>query len=114
VLVLQQAFDLADMETVEQFAFNIQWHYALDIPEESDAAKYMCPKTLWNMRNIVTINNLDGLIFNDVTEKLAETFKVNLSAQRIDSTHTKSNMHRLGLLDKSAFLLKLSTSSWPI
>jgi hypothetical protein len=41
VLVLQQAFDLTDIETVEQFAFNLQWHYALNITEESDSAKYM-------------------------------------------------------------------------
>jgi len=96
VLVLQQAFDLTDMETVEQFAFNIQWHYALNVPEESDTAKYICPKTLWNMRNIVTTNNLDGVIFNEVTGKLADTFKVDPSTQRLDSIYIKSNMRRLG------------------
>ncbi len=54
-LVLQQTLDLTDDETVNQLAFNIQWHYALNITEKSDAAKYMCPKTLWNMRNISII-----------------------------------------------------------
>jgi len=29
VLVLQQTFDLTDMETIEQFAFNLQWHKTL-------------------------------------------------------------------------------------
>ena len=43
-LVLQQDHDLTDEETVDQLAFNIQWHYALNITEESDSAKYMCPK----------------------------------------------------------------------
>ena len=37
VLILQQMHDLTDQETVLQFAFNEQWHYALDIVEESDA-----------------------------------------------------------------------------
>ena len=96
VLVLQQTFNLTDLETVEQFAFNIQWHYALNIPEESDAAKYMCPKTLWNMRMVVTENNLDEKIFTEATQKLVDTFKVDHSQQRMDSTHIKSNMRRLG------------------
>jgi hypothetical protein len=98
VLVLQQAFDLTDIETVEQFAFNLQWHYALNITEESDSAKYICPKTLWNMRTMVATDKLDNLIFNDVTGKLAEVFKVNSDTQRLDSTHIKSNMRRLGRL----------------
>ncbi len=34
-LILQQAFDLTDEEAVQQFAFNIQWRYALNITEES-------------------------------------------------------------------------------
>ena len=41
VLLLQQAHDLTDEETVFQFSFNIQWHYALNITEESDSAKYV-------------------------------------------------------------------------
>jgi hypothetical protein len=38
--------DLNDEETVDQLAYNLQFHYALDITEESDDAKYICPKTL--------------------------------------------------------------------
>ena len=96
VLVLQQTFDLTDEETVDQFAFNIQWHYALDITEESDSAKYMCPKTLWNMRSILVENSLDLILFEQITRKLADVFKVNTDNQRIDSVHIKSNMRRLG------------------
>jgi len=53
-LALQNYHDLTDLETVSQLAYNIQWHYALDIVEESDDAKYICPKTLWNMRILAT------------------------------------------------------------
>ena len=34
VLVLQQIHDLTDEETVSQLAFDLQWHYALDIVDE--------------------------------------------------------------------------------
>jgi len=95
-LVLQQVHDLTDDETVNQLAFSIQWHYALNITEESDSAKYMCPKTLWNMRSIVVDNALDTILFERTTDKLAKVFKVNTDNQRIDSAHIKSNMRRLG------------------
>ena len=95
-LILQQAFDFTDEETVQQYAFNIQWHYSLNICEESDDAKYISLKTLWNNRNIVVQNNLEQDIFIAGTDKLAQVFKVNVDKQRMDSVHIKSNMRRLG------------------
>jgi len=96
VLVLQQSLDLTDVETVNQLAFNIQWHYALNITEESDSSKYFSEKTLWNMRSIAVENGLETTLFEDITAKLADVFNVNTEKQRIDSVHIKSNMRRLG------------------
>jgi hypothetical protein len=115
VLVLQQSLDLDDQQTIDQLAFNIQWHYALNIDEESDSAKYMCPKTLWNMRSIAVENRLEALLFDSITNKLADVFKVNTDKQRIDSVHIKSNMRRLGrigIFSKSIhkFLVNLKRS----
>ena len=61
ILLLQQMFDLTDEEAVNQLAFNIQWHYALNITEDSDSAKYISPKTLWNLRSIPGSRSL-GLV----------------------------------------------------
>jgi len=96
VLVIQQTQDVTDEEAVDQLAFNIQWHYALNITEESDSAKYIGTKTLWTMRDIVYQNNLDEILFENIRNKLAKVFKVNTDNQRIDSVHIKSNMKRLG------------------
>jgi hypothetical protein len=96
VHVLQQTFDLTDQETINQFAYNIQWHYALNITEESDSAKYLSAKTLWNTRYLIAENELEALAFNAITDKLSKIYNVNLSTQRIDSVHIKSNMRRLG------------------
>jgi len=98
VILLQQMHDLTDLETVNQLAFNQQWHFALDIPSESDAAKYMCPKTLWSMRKKVTDQELDTVMFQQVAHKLARVFEVDTTKQRLDSVHLKSNMRRLGRL----------------
>jgi hypothetical protein len=95
-LILQQSFDLTDEEAMQQYAFNIQWHYALNITEESDNAKYISTKTLWNCRNIVAQNDLEDDIFKAATDRLAQVFNVNTDVQRIDSVHIKSNMRRLG------------------
>jgi len=95
-LILQQTFDLTDEETIQQYAFNIQWHYSLNISEETDDAKYISLKTVWNNRNIVAQNNLEDDIFKAGTDKLAQVFNVNIDKQRIDSVHIKSNMRRLG------------------
>lgn len=94
-LILQQTLDLTDEQTIRQYAFDTQWHYALNITEDSDTAKYISLRTLWNNRNIVTQNSLEKDIFNAGTDKLAQVFKVDTDKQRIDSVHIKSNMRRL-------------------
>jgi hypothetical protein len=95
-LILQQMHDLTDEETVDEFCFNIKWHYALDIPGESDESKYLSLKTLWALRHLVMTNGLDVELFNRTTELLAKAFRVDTSKQRIDSVHIRSNMKRLG------------------
>jgi hypothetical protein len=87
---------MTDEEAIEQLSFNIQWHYALNITEESDEAKYISTKTLWTMRDFVYQNGLDEILFKNITGKLAKVFQVNTDNQRIDSVHIKSNMRRLG------------------
>jgi hypothetical protein len=96
LLILQQTLDLDDQEAIEQLAFNIQFHFALDITEESDAGKYICPKTLWNMRRIAIENGLETVLFQSATARLAAVFGVDTEKQPIDSVHIRSNMRRLG------------------
>ena len=95
VLLIQHMNDLTDNDTLEQLAFNTKWHYALDIPDESDEAKYMSPKTLWILRDLVISHNLDEVLFGQTTGCLAKAFDVNTSKQRLDSVHICSNMKRL-------------------
>jgi hypothetical protein len=96
VLLLQQTLALTDEQAVEQLAFNIQRHYALNITSESDATKYISAKTLWTMRRIMIEENLDQSMFEALTEKLSKVFAVVCDRQRLDSVHIKSNMRRLG------------------
>ncbi len=95
-MILQQIHDMTDAETVLQSAFNLQWQYALNIFEESDSAKYMSLKTLWNMRSIVLANGLEMTVFERITGKSASVFNVNTDKQRIDSVHIQSDISRQG------------------
>jgi len=96
IMLLQEVHDLTDEETVDQVAFNLKWQYALGISEGKEKEAYVCPKTLWTMRDILAEENLSGVIFETVTDKLAKLFCVDTTRQRLDSVHIFSNMRHLG------------------
>lgn len=99
VLVLQQLQDLTDAQTVEALAFNLAWHYALDVRGESEA--YLCEKTLRNYRRLLIENDLDEVLFRQLTDRLIGAFDVEVSHQRMDSTALRSAMRsltRLGIV----------------
>ncbi|MBM9514775.1 transposase [Desulfogranum marinum] len=41
LMILQQMHDLTDEQAVEQFCFNIKWHYTLNITNPEDTASYV-------------------------------------------------------------------------
>jgi hypothetical protein len=59
IQILQHMNELTGEETIGQLAFNTKWHYALDIAEESDEAKYISLKTLWNIRQVIIEHGID-------------------------------------------------------
>jgi hypothetical protein len=96
IVLLQQMEDLTDEEAVHQFAFNILWHYALNVTDPSDFSSYVSPRTLWTMRDQVGRLGLDQLLFENVTDALKRLFDLDPSKQRLDSVHIFSNMAHLG------------------
>lgn len=99
VLLLQQLHDLSDAATVEALAFNMTWHYALDVRTEADC--YFCEKTLRNHRRLFIAQGLDEMLFRRMTDRLVRAFAVDTSRQRMDSTALRSAMRsltRLGIV----------------
>ena len=92
--ILQQMFDLTDEETIEQLAFNEQWHYALESFNPDD--QVISLKTLWTTRNLLVNDKAANKIFKSVTDKLTELYEVDTRLQRLDSVHIFSNMAKLG------------------
>ncbi len=99
VLLLQQLHDLTDAHTVEALAFNMAWHYALDVRSEADS--YFCEKTLRNYRRLFIEQGFDEVLFRGLTDRLVRAFAVDTSRQRMDSTALRSAMRtmtRLGII----------------
>ena len=94
--ILQQMLDLNDRETVEQYCFNIMWHFALNITNHSDACAYVCERSIWEMRQLITENNIHEVIFSNISDHLKKLFAVDAKLQRLDSVHIFSNMRHLG------------------
>jgi len=106
LMIIQQMHDLTDEEAIEQFCFNIQWHYALNITDTKDAASYVSHKTLWTMRDKLTTEGIYNEIFESSLQILAKLFKADLEKQRIDSVHIQSNMRHLGRIGLFAKVIK--------
>ena len=86
-----------DPEVVEQLAFNIGWHCALDIRDDSDC--YICERTLRNYRRLVIENGLDEALFKGLTDGPIRAFSVDTSRQRIDSTAIRSAMRNMSRVE---------------
>lgn len=95
-LILQQTHDLSDEEVQREVAFDLGWHYALDITDDTDASTYISERTFRNYRRIILEEGLVPLIFGTLTDQLLKGFGVDATRQRLDSTHIQSNMRRLG------------------
>jgi len=96
IVLLQQMEDLTEEEAVHQFAFNIMWHYVLNVTDPSDFSSYVSPRTLWSMRDMVGQFGVEQSLFEHVTEALRKLFALDPSKQRLDSVHIFSNMVHLG------------------
>jgi hypothetical protein len=106
VLILQQLQDISDDKVRDELAFNIAWHYALDITDSSDASMYISERTVRKYRQLVIKEGLDGILFNTLTDALIKEFQVDTSKQRLDSTHIQSNMRNLGRIRIFAVTIK--------
>lgn len=95
-VILQQIFNKSDEETMYAIAFDGMWQYALDIPEPSEDAAYLCPRTLWSYRTMATEENFDEATFDKITDAIIKYFNKDTGKQRIDSVHIHSNMKKLG------------------
>jgi len=64
----RQMKDLSDDETYGSSPSTSSGTMVLGITGDSDAAAYLCPKNLWNIRDLISRHALEGSIFGAITD----------------------------------------------
>jgi hypothetical protein len=94
-LILKEANDLTDEEALDALRFDTRWWCAFDLsPEEAE----LCQKTLHNFRVKLMAHEKGALVFRLLTDALIPALGLDVSRQRLDSTHVLSNFARLNRL----------------
>jgi len=99
--LLKEWNDLTDAQVIEQYEFNLQWHYALGV---EPAEAHVCQKTLHNFRILLLSRERAQQAFEALTRGLVELDDLDVGRQRLDSTHVISNiavLTRLGLFTET-------------
>jgi len=93
--IFKELYDWTDAELVEAACFDKRFEYAFELSFEE---VIVCQKTLHNFRHLLLENEMARVIFEGATAHLINTFNVNTSQQRLDSSHIVSNMAKLSRL----------------
>ena len=93
-LVLQQLHDLTNSATVEAVAFNVAWHYDLDIQQTSDS--YVCERTLRTYRRWVIDKGWDEGLFEQLTLSASRAFQAQNSTNRPKYQNVQLGNENLG------------------
>ena len=94
-LLLKEMNDLTDDEAIGALDFDRRWEYAFEV--EPDQA-HVCQKTLHNFRVGLMEHDKSRLVFRGLTDELIGALGVDVSRQRLDSTHMLSNIALLSRL----------------
>jgi len=90
---LKEFFDLTIEQAVERYLLDGAWHYALNItPLEAS----MCHATIECYMGLFAEDDLATEVFHRVTAALTEALELDVSRQRLDSTHVYSDMATFG------------------
>jgi hypothetical protein len=94
-IVLQHLFNLNDVDLCRRFAMDNDFIYALKLDCLPDKDRRICPRTLWaHSKRLANSDLLDNML-QKVSAKMAVFAGVDLSCQRLDSVHVRSNMAKL-------------------
>jgi hypothetical protein len=90
-IFLKEFFNLTIPQTVERYLTDAAWQYALNVnPMEASLSH----ATLERYLKLFAENDLASEVFHRVTSALIEALELDVSRQRLDSTHIYSDNRR--------------------
>ena len=93
LLFIMEFRDWTHEEAADAYMFNIDVQYALNLPPEQQS---LCRRTIERYIALFREDDLAQQIMHDVTAELVTLLELDVSQQRLDSTHIESNMAKFG------------------
>jgi hypothetical protein len=85
------------------YMFNVDLQYALNLMPEHQS---LCRRTIERYITLFRDDNLAQEIMHDVTAELVQLLELDVSKQRLDSTHVESNMAKFGRIKLMATAIR--------
>jgi len=102
LVFLTDFFDWNAQEAVEAYIFRNDVQYALN----TEPGATLCTRTLERYQQLFRDNDLAAKVFDKVTTKLVDALDLDVSRQRLDSTHVFSHMATFGRTKLMAVAIK--------
>ncbi len=93
LLLIKEFKNWATADAAEAYMFNTDVQYALNL---EPAGQSMSERTIERYEKIFLKNDLAAKVMADVTTKLVDVLQLDISRQRLDSTHVFSDMASFG------------------
>ena len=115
LLFIMEFRDWTHEEAADAYMFNVDLQYALNLKPENQS---LCRRTLERYIALFRNDELAQEIMHDVTAELVKLLDLDVSKQRLDSTHIESNMAKFGRIRLMAtaarrFLVQLKRHDEP-
>jgi hypothetical protein len=102
LVFLADFFDWTPQQAIEAYIFRSDVQYALNL----EPGATVSTRTVERYQKLFRDNDLAARVFNDVTTRLIQALDLNVSRQRLDSTHVFSHMASFGRTKLMAVAIK--------
>src|SRR3954453_7092262 len=102
LVFLADFFDWNAQEAIEAYIFRNDVQYALN----TEPGASLCTRTLERYQQLFRDNDLAATVFDKVTTRLVDALDLDVSRQRLDSTHVFSHMATFGRTKLMAVAIK--------
>lgn len=93
LMLIAEFRNLTGEQAAEAYTFDASIQYALNLPRDG---QYLSPRSVDNYRKKFREDELAQAVFMEVSARLVAELQLDISRQRLDSTHVLSQMARLG------------------
>lgn len=103
LLFLMEFRNLTHEEAADAYMFNVDVQYALNLRPENQS---LCRRTIERYIALFRDDELAAGVMHDVTAELVNLLELDVSKQRLDSTHVESNMAKFGRIKLMATAIR--------